>query len=182
MKREAMMKQKEVVEMVNPEIMGQDSFEMKVEIPLPESYFGRGMVARIETRYNSKAVSSVLAQEKLSELAKQDVETFVNGLQMLSQKSLEEVKRWFEASEAVKKERREKEIPYDWSHKLEEFICTMKESRKVTRKEIEENAEVIEDYENVHAYRWMRGQLRKYDMGYLNNAQIEELKKYVSDL
>lgn len=180
MKREVM-KQREVVEMVNPEIMGQDSFEMKVEIPLPESYFGSGMVARIETRYNSKAVSSVLAQEKLSELAKQDVETFVNGLQMLSQKSLEEVKRWLEASEAFKKERREREIPYNWGRNLEEFVCSMKESRKMTRKEIEENAEQVGDYEKLQ-YRWMRGQLRKYDMGYLNNAQIEELKKYVSDL
>lgn len=181
MKRDVM-KQREVVEMVNPEIMGQDSFEMKVEIPLPENYFGRGIVARIETRCNSKTVSSVLAQEKLSELAKQNVETFVNGLQMLSQKSLEEVKRWLEASEAIKKERREKEISYDWSRMLEEFICAMKESKKVTRKEIEENANVAEDFNDVHAYRWMRGQLRKYDMGYLNNAQIAELKKYVSDL
>lgn len=167
--------------MVNPEIMGHDNYEFTVEIPLPEKFGGK--TARISIKADSKVVSSVVAQEKLTELAKKNVETFVGGLGSLSEELLNQAGKWKDTLKAWKKEEEEEDISYDWQYHLNDFISAIGEKAgNITKGEIRsilEDEKNENDYELRNAMKWALVQLKKYQLGYLNKAQVEELGKYV---
>ena len=168
--------------MVNPEIMGQDNYEFTVEIPLPEQFGGK--TARISVKADSRVVSSVVAQEKLTELAKKNVETFVGGLGSLSEELMNQAGKWYDVLKAWKEKEREEGISYDWQYHLNEFISAVGErAGSITKGEIKS---ILEDERNQSNYnltdaiKWGLVQLKKYELGYLNKAQVEELGKYIT--
>ena len=176
------------VKMVNPELKGNDKFDMKIDVPMPK--LGKDVTIRFEIHAESEAISSVAAQEKLTELAKEDVKTIVNGLGMLVDMGLDKFQKAYELKQAIdakEKEKEDDELPYWWegSSELNGFISMLNDGKKVLPEEIDKwlkEAEEKNDYDATRNLKWVKAQINKTKFGGLNKAQLESLRKYIYEI
>ena len=176
------------VKMVNPELRGTDKFNMKIEVPIPK--LDKDVTIRFEVNAESETISSVAAQEKLTELAKENIKTFVNGLGMLVDMSLEKLQKAYELKQALDAKEKEKEdnkLPYWWenSSEFDGFISMLDNGKKVLPDEIDKwlkEAEEKSDYDVTRSLKWVKAQINKAKFGELNKAQLESLRKYIYEI
>lgn len=176
------------VKMVNPELRGNDKFDMKIEVPMPK--LGNGATIRFEIHAESEMISSVAAREKLTELAKEDVKTIVNGLGMLVDMGLDKLQKAYELKQAIdakEKEKEENELPYWWenSSELNGFISMLNDGKKVLPEEIDEwlkKAKEENDYDAIRSLKWVKAQINKAKFGELNKAQLASFRKYIHEI
>ena len=167
------------IEMLNPEIKGSDKFNMKIELPLPKL---EGTALKIEVNVESEETSSIAAQEKLNEMAKENVKTIVDGLGMAFDMLMQKFQMAYELKEQIdakEKAKEENEIPFQWEMDLEKFVANLKHVRATEESIKAAREEYKDDYEKRRACDWALSQINKMYLGGLNEAQKKELSKYI---
>lgn len=159
----------------NAELTEKKEATFDVKLPMKDT----GNNVEIQIKIKTEYTSSVLAQDKLQEVAERKLNSYIEGLSKLTEMFCEDLPKINNTVEKIKSEQKNSRIPYDWDYEFNKLIVILRENKNLEKPEkyLEELKKKNVDCVDQDTVKWGLAMIEKAKLGMLNQKQLDYLNK-----